>query len=88
MKITEIKEKISENKNFELRDVEYKSEADKKKFGTSFEALCKKNYQFIKVNGLTFKTRRIIEEFGFILFLYNGTQIEAIPEDIISIELL
>ena len=86
MLITEIKSKINEETSFDVYDIEYKKEKDKEKYGTSFDTyLNDKEYVYITVNGGTFKVKRIVEEYGRILFIYNGEQISYKPEDITEI---
>ena len=83
MLVNEVVTELKNSKKFEVRDVEYKAEEDKAKYGKSFEALAiGREFYFITVNGLTFKARRIIEEFGSILFINDGNQVEVKPEDI------
>ena len=86
MMIKDIKDKISEEPSFDVYDIEYKSDKDKEKYGKSFDTyLNDKEYVYIKVNGGTFKVKRILEEYGRILFIYNGEQISYKPEDITEI---
>ncbi|MBQ6630859.1 MAG: hypothetical protein IJH55_01850 [Romboutsia sp.] len=83
MLVTEVVTELEASKKFEVRTVEYKAEEDKAKYGKSFEALAiDREFCFVNVNGLTFKARRIIEEFGSILFINDGNQVEVKPEDI------
>lgn len=86
MLIDEIKDRIREEPSFDVYDVEYKRAEDKEKYGTSFDTyLNNKDFIFIKVNGGTFKVKRICEEFGRILFIYNGEQVSYNPKDITEI---
>lgn len=87
MEIDEIKTKIRECDHFDVYDIEYKSDEDKEKYGKSFDTyLNDKDYVFITVNGGTFKVKRIVEEYGRILFIYNGEEIKFYPEGIMSID--
>lgn len=86
MKYEEIKTLVKNANDWDYREIEYKRETDQEKYGTSFDAIFKDDYQYIKVNGLTFRCKRIIEEFGLILFLYNHNQIEINPTDITTLE--
>lgn len=87
MLISEIKDKIREEPSFDVYDIEYKSQEDKDKYGTSFDTyLNDKEYVYVCVNGGTFKVKRIVEEYGRILFIYNGEQISWKPEDITNIQ--
>lgn len=87
MKIENITENIREEGSFEIHAIEYKSEHDKEKYGTSFDTYTDKDYIWVKVNGGLFKCKRIVEEFGRILFIYNGEQISWKPEDIQTLEI-
>ena len=73
---------------FEVYEIPYKKESDNRKYGKSFDTyLNDKEYVYVRVNGGHFKCKRIVEEFGRILFIYNGEQISWKPEDIQSIEI-
>lgn len=86
MLVTEVVTELKKSNKFDVRDVEYKAEEDKAKYGKSFEALATdKDFNFIKVNDVTFKAKRIIEEYGLILFIYNGNQVEVEPSKIMSL---
>ena len=85
MLVTEVVTELKKSNKFDVRDVEYKAEEDKAKYGKSFEALAKKDFNFVKVNDVTFKAKRIIEEYGLILFIYNGNQVEVEPSKIMSL---
>lgn len=85
MLVTEVVTELKNSNKFDVRDVEYKAEEDKAKYGTSFEALANKDFYFVKVNDVTFKAKRIIEEYGLILFIYNGNQVEVEPSKIMSL---
>ena len=87
MEIMEIME-ILENNDFLTRTVEYKDEFDKEKYGQSFDAMTNKDYKFIRVNGVEVKGKRIIEEYGSILIIYNGNQAQIKKEDINTFEVL
>lgn len=73
---------------FETFEIEYKNPEHKRKYGSSFEAISKGAFTFVKVNGGTFKAKRVVEEFGNILFIYNGEQVSFKAEDIFSVEVL
>lgn len=73
---------LADSKLFDVRDVHYKSEKDFVKYGTSFEAITPEKYEMVTCNNLEFKAKRIIEEFGRICFIYNGTQVDVAIEDI------
>ena len=85
MLVTEVVTELKNSNKFDVRDVEYKAEEDKAKYGKSFEALANKDFNFVKVNDVTFKAKRIIEEYGLILFIYNGNQVEVEPSKIMSL---
>ena len=85
MLVTEVVTELKNSNKFDVRDVEYNAEEDKAKYGKSFEALANKDFNFIKVNDVTFKAKRIIEEYGLILFIYNGNQVEVEPSKIMSL---
>lgn len=85
MEIETIKEILKTK--YTVRDVEYKTAEDKAKYGLSFEAITSKDFEFITVNGLTLKAKRIIEEFSYILFIYNGQQVTIKPADIETLEI-
>ena len=87
MLVKEIMDKIKEDGLFDVYSIEYKRQEDKDKYGNSFDTyLNDKNYAYVKVNGGTFKCKRIVEEFGRILFIYNGEQISYNPQDIHELE--
>ena len=81
-------EKLEKDPKFEYRTVEYKSQEDKDKYGLSFEAITKNDFEEVIVNGETYKAKRIIEEFGLILMIYNFNQVEFKPKDIETFEVL
>lgn len=86
MLIEEIKDKIREEPLFDVYDIEYKRAEDKEKYGSSFDThLNDKDFVFVTVNGGTFKVKRICEEYGRILFIYNFEQVSYKLEDIKSI---
>lgn len=88
MLITEIKLNLRESNKFKVRNILYKSKEDREKYGESFEAMSHKDFCYIEVNFLTFRVKRIIEEYGMILFIYNGNQIEIEPENITTLRIL
>lgn len=73
---------------FETFEIEYKNPEHREKYGTSIEALSTGAFTFVKVNGGTFKAKRVVEEFGNIVFIYNGEQVSFKAEDIFSVEVL
>lgn len=85
MKTQEVKETLKTNQELTVRTINYKSSEDIKKYGESFEATTQKEFIYITVNNLTFRVKRIIEEYGLILFIYNFNQIEINPKDIKTI---
>lgn len=87
MLINEITLTLRESNRFTVRRVLYKSKEDREKYGKSFEAICHNDFCYVKMNNALFKVKRIIEEYGQILFIYDGNQIEIYPEDIISLEI-
>lgn len=87
MEIKEIKEIIRQEKSYELYDIEYKRQEDKEKYGESFDTYTDKEYIWVRVNGGLFKCKRICEEYGRILFIYNFEQISWKPEEITSLEI-
>lgn len=87
MEIKEITE-ILENNKFVTRTVEYTDEFYKEKYGSSFDAMTSGNYKTIKVNCVEVKAKRIIEEFGSIVFIYNGNQVSIKKEELIKLEVL
>lgn len=89
MDIDEIIGIFDENELFSVYEVSYKAQKDKDKYGKSFDASLKsKDYVYICVNKGTFKAKRVIEEFGCIIFIYDGNQISWKTEDIESIRIL
>lgn len=87
MNVRQVMQILSEQKNFEVREVEYKEEF-KDKYPLSFECDVGKDYVFVSVNGVEFKAKRIIEEFGYILFLHNFNQVGIKVEEIKTLEVL
>lgn len=88
MDIDKIKNNLNESGKFKVRDVNYKYDEDKQKYGTSFEAITDNDFELVKVNDETYKAKRIIEEFGLILLIHDFKQVEFKPEDISSITVL
>ena len=84
----DLMDKLEKEPKFEYMTVVYKSQEDKEKYGLSFEALAKNDFEEIRVNGETYKAKRIIEEFGLILLIYDFNQVEFIPADIETFEVL
>lgn len=73
---------------FKTFEIEYRNPEHKEKYGTSFEAITDGAFAFVKVNGGTFKAKRVVEEFGNVVFIYNGEQVSFKLEDINSVEVL
>ena len=53
MLVTEVVTELKNSNKFDVRDVKYKAEEDKAKYGKSFEALANKDFNFVKVNDVT-----------------------------------
>ena len=87
MKISEIT-KILKDKGFEVFSIKYITREDQEKYGESFDAECENEFKFVKVNKGEFKAKRIIEEYGSIVFIYNGEQVSFKKEDIDTFEVL
>ena len=87
MKIKDITDTIEKEGSFKVYPIEYKSNEDKEKYGLSFDTYTDKDFIWVRVNGGLFKCRRICEEYGRILFIYNGEQISWKPEDITTLEI-
>ena len=85
----EIINRLEEDGTFEVYEIPYKSQEHKDKYGNSFDThLNGKDYVYVRVNGGEFRVKRICEEFGRILFIYDGNQISWKPEAIQSIDIL
>ena len=79
---------IRNNSLFEIQKISYKDEKDIETYGDSFSAILhSKDFIFVKVNGVEFKTKRITEDFGSILFIYNFNQVKVKIEEIYKLEL-
>lgn len=87
MKVNEIIDEIIETGLFDVHLVEYKYKEHRRVYGTSFDATLKHgDYVRMLVNEEEVLAKRIIEEFGKILFIYDFKQKEYLPEHIKTIK--